>query len=143
MRHGVKLRNKVVIGLLLLGVVAATIALLTERPPTAEQKQAAARLFAQSRKVQPETRRIIDNLIAAGMIKSADSPTDFYVDVVVEPRFYALDTDRKKAVIIPVYTYYLTERHKTESDIFAVRLIDGRTGKEVGAYQAGTLQMNK
>lgn len=137
-----RLRGKIVIGLSVMGALAAVIALTMESPPSPAQKEARTRLIAERKTHRAEMKKSVDNLIAEGMIESAQSPTDFYVDVFVGPKFYRLDTEQKKAVIVPVYVYYLTERNKTENDIFAVRLIDGRTGKEVGAYQAGTLQMN-
>lgn len=137
-----KRRNKVFIGIAVVVVaLAAAIALTTERGPGPEQKAAQARLLAERKTRVDEMKKTVDDLVKAGVVESASSPTDFYVDVRVGPRFYALGADRKKAVIVPIYVYYLTLRNKTESDIFAVRLLDAKTGKEVGAYQAGELEM--
>jgi hypothetical protein len=139
-----RLRRKIAIAAAILVCALVALILLTrESPPGPAEREARAALIAERKAHQAETKRVIDGLIASGTIESARSPTDFYVDVTVGPRFYALDTERKKAIIVPIYTYYLTERNKTERDIFAVRLIDGKTGREVGAYQAGTLQMEK
>lgn len=140
-----KRRSRIAVGVVLLAAVAlaAMIALTTERPPGPKQKEARAKLLAERKTHQGEMKKAVEDLIGTGVVKSAQSPTDFYVDVRVGPRFYSLGTDRKKAVIVPIYVYYLTRRNKTESDIFAVRLLDAETGKEVGAYQAGELQMTR
>lgn len=138
-----KRRNKALLGIALIVVaLAVVVALTTERGPSREQKAAQAGLLAERKTHLDQMKKQVDELIGSGMVESAGSPTDFYVDVRVGPRFYSLDTGRKKAVIGTVYVYYLTLRNKTESDIFAARLLDAKTGKEVGAYQAGELQMS-
>jgi hypothetical protein len=139
-----KRRNKILLGVAFVVVaLAAVIALTTERGPSKEQKAAQARLLVERKTHLDQMKKQVDNLIGSGIVESAASPTDFYVDVRVGPRFYGLSADQKRAVIGPIYLYYLTLRDKTESDIFAVRLLDARTGKEVGAYQAGELQMSE
>jgi hypothetical protein len=77
-----------------------------------------------------------------GMIQSIKNANDTYVDVFVTPRFYALDIDQKKTIVLPIYAYYMTAANKTEDDIFAVRLVDSKSGHEVGKYQMGMLTIN-
>lgn len=48
----------------------------------------------------------------------------------VAPRFYRLDFDTKQNFVSVVYAYYFDGKNVTD----AVRIYDGRSGKEIGSY---------
>jgi len=141
-RQGMGLFAKIIIGVFGFLVLAGVIGRLIDSSSVEQKKERASQVLAKRKALQPQTEKVINKLMQTGMIHSIKNANDYYVDVFVTPKFYVLDVDQKKTIVLPIYAYYMTAANKTEDDVFAVRLVDSKRGHEIGKYQMGMLTMN-
>lgn len=75
---------------------------------------------------------------AISSIKNADND---YVAVIVSTPFYNLTYEDKKAIINAIHIYYQTLANKSDDSSFMVMLFDLYSGKEIGTYYQGSLEL--
>ena len=118
---------------------AAPVAETTQpKQPEPEADPGAARID-KSPSIQAERRKLIDDLVAQGVMKAPRKTSVDIVRVVVTPRFMDLDFDQKDAFIAVVYAYHFD----SSADRNMVILLDSKSDKDVGVFSAlrGGLQM--
>lgn len=145
-RQGMGLFAKIIIGVFGFFVLAGIVGRLIDSSSVEQKKEKASQLLAKRKALQPQTEKLVKKLMQTGMIHSIENIDSHGVDIVVNPKFYTLDIDQKKTIILPIYAYYMTAANKTEDEdpmnVFGARIIDSRSGHEVGKCLMGQLTMN-
>ena len=105
----------------------------TETPKAASPaaRAAAAPTIDKSETAQARRRSLIAGLIDDRVLQKLDMPGTI-PEAWVEPAFHALPFDDKQNVITVVYGYL----HDGSDPLASVRVMDGRSGKEIGRYSA-------
>jgi len=88
-----------------------------------------------------KARELIDQATQLGVWSKIEPPTNgiAVADAWVGPSFYAATYDQKTSFTAVVYSYYFEGTDDADSGL--VRLLDTYTGKEVGVYSHGLLQI--
>jgi hypothetical protein len=102
-----------------------------ERTPTrSTASRSPAPTVDKSPNKQAERERLIKRLIAEDVIYKVDTGGGSLPKMYVQPRFYSLTIDEKKAFASVVYAYYFDGSDMTDTVIIR----DARNGKDVGSY---------
>lgn len=81
---------------------------------------------------QKARKKLIQEMMRSGVLQKVESPGGA-PRIWVDPAFYALDFDEKKTLIEVVAAYYACFNR---DDMTPARVLDGKTGNEIGSFDA-------
>ena len=122
--------------ILLIMILQVVIATFQNNSPSATSKIDKETWDTEINK-QPERKAMIDKLIGMGVFTKVDGTLD-RPNLWVAPMFYNLDYDKKVTFSRTVYDYYIIENR----GLVRLSIIDSKSGKEIGSFEANTLNMN-
>jgi hypothetical protein len=89
-----------------------------------------------SAEMQQGRLKLLEKLKAQGVFQKVEIPGDL-PRLWIAPRFHSLNYEQKEKFVSIVYAYYLDGYSITD----AVRIYDGKTGKEIGDYSSQGLKL--
>jgi hypothetical protein len=89
-----------------------------------------------SAEMQQGRLKLLEKLKAQGVFQKVEIPGDL-PRLWIAPRFHSLNYEQKEKFVSIVYAYYFDGYSITD----AVRIYDGKTGKEIGDYSSQGLKL--
>ena len=140
---GVNMR-RVLIALFVLITIAALLGSRGEaQKPDAAPKSAVVQKreplikIDKSAEMQEGRLRLLEKLKAQGVFQKVEMPGNL-PRLWIAPRFHTIDFDQKQKFVSVVYAYYFDGYNMGD----AVRIFDGKTGKEIGDYSSQGLKLH-
>ena len=90
-----------------------------------------------SEQMQADRKKLIEKMIAQGVIQKVSVTAGGVPEMFVRPSFYGLDFDTKNSFASVVFAFHFNGTEKFPS----IRLRDSRTNKEIGTYGYPTFKL--